>query len=184
MTKFNFIRDDRVTWLERMRDAPLDGPTRQALGGLILILAIATAVGVGERTRVTAAVLAADMDAAKVLKNEARVRDLRADIDTVRELASTAAAIHRIRISGTVRATEFAQIGNLLPPRAWLASIRRDEDGLTLEGGAADYSTLGSAMRALSHVPLLGQPRLVRARAETGLASGVLYELRLREHRR
>ena len=92
--------------------------------------------------------------------------------------------VRSIRRSGYVVAYRIADIGNRLPSQAWLTSISRTQDGISIDGHALGLRALADSMNRLMVSGAVSAPELIRAAHENSAAAGadqLSFELRLQE---
>lgn len=177
MMHFNFLKDALPVKLRSMRLAPLEARVRVPVLALLSSLVVLLCAVFLLRQRLTVARAIGASDRAAIVQDERRLLDLRESLVVIRSLSAAAALVDRARMSGGNRALEFADIANHLPNNVWVTSIARDNNGVTIDGMAADYATLGTAMSSLANA-LASKPVLVRAHATNG-AHGIHFELLL-----
>lgn len=109
----------------------------------------------------------------------ARVRAVERDVARLRALRARTEEIVR---SGPLRANEIAELGNGVPPDAWLTSLRNDGTGLTVEGGARGLNAVAAALSSLAHLPAYADARLLSVHRDP-VREGVTYALALETRR-
>ncbi|HEX3468902.1 MAG TPA: PilN domain-containing protein [Candidatus Elarobacter sp.] len=109
----------------------------------------------------------------------ARVRRLERDVTRLRALDDGLTSVRR---SGDASADEIVTLGNALPDDAWLTTLRRDGDGLDVEGAGDRMRTIAAALAALARLPRYATARLVSAYGAAG-GTKVSYSIVLERRR-
>jgi Tfp pilus assembly protein PilN len=110
----------------------------------------------------------------------AAVRDATAFAHRVAKLNALDLEVRRVAESGTKAALKISAIAQALPLDVWLTSITPAEDGLDLEGAAANLDAVRRALVLLNGDPRLGEPRLDRTVASrTSQRSIVRFSMHL-----
>lgn len=183
MTKFNFLKAPGESPLERLRDIEVTAGTRRALVGLTLACSLVIFADGVEQARLLHAHAAERANADRFAGDQQDMAGLRSAEETVQKLSALARSIHEVQNSGTLRAAEFAEIGDRLPDHLWLTSIHQDQDGLVIDGGAQNYAVVGEAIGRLQHAKMVGDPILVSSGTlDTAHPRQVNYEVHLQEH--
>lgn len=109
----------------------------------------------------------------------ARVRAVERDVARLQTLRARTEEIGR---SGPVHAGEIAELGNGVPPGAWLTSLHNDVTGLTIEGGARGLDVVASTLSSLANLPAYTDARLLSVHRDP-VREGVTYALALESRR-
>ncbi|HEY0799177.1 MAG TPA: PilN domain-containing protein [Candidatus Baltobacteraceae bacterium] len=182
MIRFNFLRTSQHSFLDRARDLEVTTRTRQALVALTIVCAIIIFGDAIEQARLVQARGAASAISDRLDTDQQAMAGLRTSEETVHRLAALSQSVTAVQDSGTLRAAEFAEIGDRLPAHLWLTSIHQDHDGLIIDGGAQNYSVVGEAIGRLEHARTVGDPVLVSSGALDPAHPGLIdYEVRLQE---
>jgi Tfp pilus assembly protein PilN len=175
-TNYLVTRSERLVGVALPRTAParLRGPLAALLGSLALVGALD---GV-QVTRLASTAHEGRLAADRLAAGEGAVLRVRAVENDVVRLRGLVQRVTEIRRSGPAQAGALAALGNGVPADAWLASIRVEHGGYTVEGRGARLSAVGTTMAALASVPAAGAARLldVHDRADR---SGVSYAISL-----
>ncbi|HTV72425.1 MAG TPA: PilN domain-containing protein [Candidatus Acidoferrales bacterium] len=183
MIRFNFLKSPETPFLERLRDVEFTAQTRHALVGLAMACSLVIFADAIEQARLLHAHATATAVADRYATDEQEMAGLRTSEETVRKLSALAASVHTVQNSGTLRAAEFAEIGDRLPEHLWLTSIHQDADGLLIDGGAQSYALIGEAIGSLEHARTVGDPILVSSGTiDVAHPGEVDYEVHLQEH--
>jgi Tfp pilus assembly protein PilN len=183
MTRFNFLKTPEQSPLARLRDLEITPRTHRALVGLAIACSLVVLADAVEQARLMHAHTIANADADRFSTEQEAMAGLRTAQETVQKLSALARSVHEVQNSGTLRAAEFAEIGDRLPEHLWLTSIHQDQDGLIIDGGAQNYAVVGEAIGRLQHARMVGDPILVSSGTlDTAHPGEVDYEVHLQEH--
>jgi Tfp pilus assembly protein PilN len=183
MTRFTFLQSPERSLLERLREIDIDRPTRKALS--ILSVAVGLLVfGCGVEQIRLAQAHALERDSSALLRQDERsILAMRAAAETVAKLATLAHSVRDIHQSGERKAAELTEIAARLPEHVWLTSIREDQEGLLIQGGAQSYARVGLAMSNLERAERVRTPILISSSMLDALhPDAIAYEMHLEEH--
>jgi Tfp pilus assembly protein PilN len=183
MIRFNFLKTPGESPFARLRDLEFTQRTRHALVGLTMACALVIFADAIEQARLLHAHATATSNADRFATDQQAMAGLRTSEETVRKLSTLSHSVRDVQNSGTLRAAEFAEIGDRLPEHLWLTSIHQDPGGLLIDGGAQSYALVGEAMGRLEHARTVGNPILVSSGTLDASHPGeVDYEVHLQEH--
>jgi Tfp pilus assembly protein PilN len=183
MIRFNFLKAPEPPLFARLRDLEITAHTRHALVGLAIACSLVLFTDAIEHARLLHAHAVADANADRLATDQQAMAGLRTSEETVQRLSALSQSVHDVQNSGTLRAAEFAEIGDRLPEHLWLTSIHQDPDGLIIEGGAQNYAVVGEAIGRLQHAKMVGNPILVSSGTLDMAHPGeVDYQVHLQEH--
>jgi Tfp pilus assembly protein PilN len=181
--RFNFLKSPEAPLVERLGDVEFTAHTRRALVGLAMACSLVIFTDAIEQARLLHARAAATAAADRYATDEQEMAGLRTSEEAVRKLSTLAQSVHNVQNSGTLRAAEFAEIGDRLPEHLWLTSIHPDPEGLLIDGGAQNYALVGVAIGRLEHAHTVGDPTLISSGTlDTAHPGQVDYEVHLAEH--
>lgn len=159
--------------------APLARRSIATVGGALALLAIPNWIESARLHDLESTGATYQMRLDETAIEAARVRRLQHDVARLRALDDELLAVRR---SGSVSADEIAALGNALPDDAWLTTLRRDGDGLDVEGAGARMRTVAAALAQLAELPRYANARLVSAYGTSGGAR-VSYAIALERRR-
>jgi hypothetical protein len=166
MTRFDFLRDARPPFVERLAPRRLPPRVRTALCALLTSVVIVSLWWGFEISHVRAAqrdVAVERMRAAQSRADVARVRIRRAEV--VRMLALDA-RMRAIRRSGAVFSAHLASIGNGVPDSAWLTAASLSPASADVSGATVGLDGLANTLRSLIATRELHALTLVNAARE------------------
>ncbi len=160
---FDYLRSARADWIRRVMDLRVPPRLHAALLALATAAALAGSVWVVEGCRLAGARRMEAAYSVRFTESERAVRRSNVYYARVNALVALDARVQNIVDSGNRDARRLAEIANNLPPHAWLASIARDDRGVTLEGRARDLRVLGGVLSAFARGRRVRNASLVNA---------------------
>lgn len=150
MIVFDYIHSARPALVRRLLEVRVSGHLRAPLFALGAAISIVLSAWLIESYRLCdtaaiAAVYRVQYDQSRLDLSKAKV--LYASLERMVALAKE---VRMIRASGEEEAGRFAEIGNHLPPHAWLTAISNDTSGVSLSGKAVDLATLSRTIFGLA----------------------------------
>lgn len=149
------------------------------VGGAVLALAVPAGIESARLHELERVGAAYEARLAETALDAARVRRLERDVARLRALDDELLSVRR---SGGASADEIAALGNALPGDTWLTTLRRDGDGLDVEGTGDRMRSVASALAELARLPRYATARLVSAYGTSGGAK-VNYAIVLERRR-
>ncbi|MBV9438837.1 MAG: hypothetical protein JOZ24_02475 [Candidatus Eremiobacteraeota bacterium] len=104
------------------------------------------------------------------------LRDRERALERLRRIA---ARIAQLRSTGRNAAASIAEIGNTVPPGAWLTLIRVDAHSASVEGRSGQLSAIATALTSAARLPGYDTARLIAIRGTAGgtLSYSMVLEL-------
>ena len=185
MIRFNYLRNATPQFGITLGNVPqaLHLPLASIATALLIV---ACAWGI-EGIRVHDARSAERAADARVERSRRELQHLALVQTDVQSMVDLDRQISVIRLSGYTVAGRIADIGNRLPPQAWLSSISRTKDGIVLAGHAFGLRAISDSMTRLMTSGAVSTPALVHAARENPVGGGtdqLSFELHVDERRR
>jgi Tfp pilus assembly protein PilN len=133
-----------------IRSFPIDAlrsSASVALLGTVVLIASLTLVTLW---RVHSAADALQADLIRLAQTEADAAEPKRISARVRSMRGLIAELIVARRSGDDAADELARLGNLIPPGAWIAALRRDGTSFIVDGGAKRVDTVSAEILSLA----------------------------------
>lgn len=179
MIRFNFLESERPVFLRRMCEFTIPRRLRAGTFAVCAATGIATAAWAIESYRLADAELVSSRYHSRYEQSALALAQAKLVFTNVAQLEQLANRLRQIQLSGGRTARTVAQIGNHIPPHAWVTSESVDERGIVLSGKASDFVTLSREMsQATRYSAELRRASRGRRSAD---AWPVDYELRLQQ---
>jgi hypothetical protein len=145
---FDYLRDARPEWIERLRSARLPRQLHASARALLAVaVVIVTTFGI-DTWRLHLALSMERAAEARFDRTKAALAARQLAWQQLDALIAQDRRLGEIRRSGSVMAARLARTGNLLPTGTWLASMSATA-GVSLEGSATNLAAVGSALERM-----------------------------------
>ncbi len=184
MMRFNYLRDSAPEAFEYLRPSRIPEPLRTPLAALITVMLVVAIWWVVEQLLLSQARAELQTQTLRLAASKAALDELKLRKNQVQDLLAIDARLREIRRSGAVLSTSLADIANHVPPRAWLTSIARINDGIEIDGQADGLDGLSDTVADLMSSSSAASPDLIRASKEDRARSAgiVAFVMRIGGH--
>jgi Tfp pilus assembly protein PilN len=161
--RFDFLSDAPPDFIDRLRNVRITSELRTPLSAL-LTAALVVMVWWGlERYWLVDAQREERIASSRLLESRADLAATRVARSGVEQLLSLDRRLRQVRISGSVLGAMLSDIGNHVPPHAWLTSLSKTHDGVEIVGRADGLGSLSQTVADLMSSRIGASPGLVRA---------------------
>jgi Tfp pilus assembly protein PilN len=163
MIAFDFSPPKRPAILQRLFDIRVPSSLKAPIGTALVAVAIVFAAYCIEVYRLNDALRLEALSEQRLQQSEALVQQTKIRYAYLQQRIRLDRRIHEIQASGYNDSRLVAEIANRLPRRAWLDSIARESDQITLDGEAGSLRDLSATIKVLAASRYVRAPVLVSA---------------------
>jgi Tfp pilus assembly protein PilN len=183
--RFNYVDEPLISVADRLLSSGFAKSSRAPLLTAVTLFCVLAGWWLVERRLLANALDEAHRAQAQLNESQALLAQSKIERRDFYRVLTLDRRLLDIRDSGSLLASEVADVANRIPPHAWLHSLTFAATGIDMTGNAVAFDVLGMALSGIGSSAAVTNMALVRATSDAGKQrANVSFEIRAERAKR